>query len=227
MNNHTTQNEGMWDRISAGWTGVKTGAKNISTAVSSVASGVPVKLNSVQDAKIKQLFSGAQFRMKPFVSKLNSKNIDTKLNAEIEVKKQILGFVRDFMKMTGEKNPNNVIATLQQPQYKNIADSLLKIGISVPSSSKSPSSTASTSSAASKPTATGTPPKTPIKAPAHAATYNGFTFDSTTGLWSDPKGVPLNKGASNAKTVGYVNAVNKGIIIPENINKITYKEFFI
>jgi hypothetical protein len=35
--------------------------------------------------------------------KLKVGNVESKLNAEIEVKKQILGFIRDFMKMTGEK----------------------------------------------------------------------------------------------------------------------------
>jgi hypothetical protein len=52
MNNkNTMQNEGMWDRISAGWTGVKTSASNLGTAVASVAAGTPLKLTSVQDAK--------------------------------------------------------------------------------------------------------------------------------------------------------------------------------
>ena len=118
--NNTAQNEGMWDRFSAGLTGVKTAASNIAAT----AAGTPTKVTSVQDAKIKQLFQLTQSRMKPFVKNLKSTNIVSKTNAEIEVKKQLLGFIRDFMKMTGEKKPNNVVATLQQPQYKDIADYL-------------------------------------------------------------------------------------------------------
>jgi hypothetical protein len=228
--NNTTQNEGMWDRLSAGWTGVKTGAANLGTAVSSVSAGVPLKLTNVQDVKIKQLFNLAQSRMKPFVGKLKSGNIDSRLNAEVEVKKQLLGFIRDFMKMTGEKKPNNVIATLQQPQYKPIADYLLKLGVSVPMSSKKPASTATpTTSTTSTPTPTtaSTPTSGTPKDGAIDVTKD-FKFDASKGLWVKTlTGVPLNKQASLAKTVAYWNAVKKGTIIPENVTKITYKEFFV
>lgn len=236
--NNDTKNEGMWDRLSAGWTGVKTGAANLGTAVSSVSAGVPLKLTNVQDAKIKQLFSLAQSRMKPFVGKLKAGNIDTKLNAEIEIKKQLLGFIRDFMKMTGEKKPNNVIATLQQPQYKNIADYLLKIGVSVPMSSKKPTSTPASSAPTSAPSTT--PATTPATTATSAAPTSGqpkdgaidatkdYKFDASQGLWvKTMTGVPLNKAASAAKTTAYWNAVKKGTIIPEGVTKITYKEFFV
>ncbi len=225
MNNNTTQNEGMWDRISAGWTGVKTGAANLGTAVASVAAGTPLKLTNVQDAKIKQLFSIAQARMKPFVSKMKVGNVESKLNAEIQVKKEVLGFIRDFMKMTGEKKPNNVIATLQQPQYKSIADYLVRVGISVPTSSKKTSSPAPTPP--TPPTPTPTPTGGAPKDGAIDATKD-FKFDASRGLWIKTlTGVPLNKAASAAKTVAYWNAVKAGKIIPEGKTKITYKEFFV
>ena len=90
-----SQNEGMFDRLSAGWTGIKTGVSNINAT----AAGTPAKVTSVQDAKIKQLFTLAQSRMKPFVKNINSKNIISRTNAEIAVKKELLGFLQDFMKM--------------------------------------------------------------------------------------------------------------------------------
>ena len=233
--NDNTKNEGMWDRLSAGWTGVKTGASNLGTAVSSVSAGVPLKLTNVQDAKIKQLFSLAQSRMKPFIGKLKVGNIESKLNAEIEVKKQLLGFIRDFMKMTGEKKPNNVIATLQQPQYKAISDYLSKLGISVPMSSKKPTSTPTPSSSTSPSSATPTSGTPTSGTPTSGTPKDGaldvtkdYKFDASRGLWVKTlTGVPLNKQASSAKTVAYWNAVKKGTIIPENVTKITYKEFFL
>lgn len=225
MNNTTQKNEGMWDRLSAGFTGLKTGAQNIGTAVSSVASGVPLKLTNVQDAKIKQLFSLAQSRIKPFVKKLNSNNIDTKLTAEIEVKKQLLGFIRDFMKMTGEKKPNNVIATLQQPQYAQISDYLKKIGVVNSTSPKSTPIPATTSS-----TTSSTSPASAVPVPKDGALdiTKGYKFDASKGLWIDIKAnKPLSKSESNSKTIAYWSAVNAKKIVPEGVSKITYKEFFV
>ena len=218
-----SQNEGMFDRLSAGWTGIKTGVSNINAT----AAGTPAKVTSVQDAKIKQLFTLAQSRMKPFVKNINSKNIISRTNAEIAVKKELLGFLQDFMKMTGEKNPNNIIATLQQPQYKDISTYLTKIGISVPvSTSVSKPKSTPTSTPKSKPTST--PKSTPTssapksKTLAHGAKFAGKTYDSTVGAWIiDSTGNKLNSSASSATTNAYLKT------IPENINKITYKEFFV
>jgi hypothetical protein len=136
------------------------------------------------------------------------------------------------------KKPDNVIATLQQPQYKDIADYLKNIGVSVPPvSSKSASKPASKpKSVSTKPTSTkpkSTPTIAAITSPKHAAKFNGFVFDDTTKLWSDPKGNVLNAADSTTKTAEYLKAYNagkidkKGNLIPENINKITYKEFFV
>lgn len=235
--NNTTQNEGMWDRLSAGLTGVKTAASNIGAGVSSIASGqfqagAPLNLTKVQDAKIKKLFSLAQSRMEPFVKNLKSKNIISKTNAEIEVKKQLLGFLEDFMKMTGEKNPNKIIATLQKPEYNNITDYLKKIGVSVPVSSKkkskSPSPAPSSSPAPSPaPSSSGTPTSGTPKDGAIDLS-NNYKFDAGKGLWVNvTTGVPLNKAASNSKTIGYWNAVKAGKLVPEGVTKITYKEFFV
>jgi len=216
MNNTTQKNEGMWDRLSAGFTGLKTGAQNIGTAVSSVASGVPLKLTNVQDAKIKQLFSLAQSRIKPFVKKLNSNNIDTKLTAEIEVKKQLLGFIRDFMKMTGEKKPNNVIATLQQPQYKEIADYLSKIGVTAPSTPTTPTTPTTKTKSSTK----GVPPD--------RAKFNNKTYDAKLKLWvDDGTKKPLSPLDSDKMTINYFKAIRTGKLIPENTTKIRYKEFFV
>lgn len=212
-----TKNEGMWDRLSAGWSGVKTGASNIGATVA----GTPSKVTSVQDSKIKQLFQLAQSRMKPFVRNLGSQYIISKTNAEIEVKKQLLGFLQDFMKMTGEKNPNNVIVTLQQPQYKNISDFLGKIGV-VSSSSKTPASkTPISKKPAPKPAPKAVSPKPGQK-------YNNKTYDGATKLWvNDATGKPLSGPASQAVTIGFQNAVKSGKVIPESVTKITYKEFFV
>jgi hypothetical protein len=212
MNNNTSQNEGMWDRLSAGWTGVKTAASNIGAT----AAGTPAKVTNVQDAKIKQLFQTAQSRMKPFVKNLNSTNIATKTAAEIEVKKQLLGFLRDFMKMTGETKANNVIATLQQPQYKDIADYLSKIGVTAPVAPTPSAPTAKTAKTSTK----GVPPD--------RAKFNNKTYDAKSKLWiDDGTKKPLNKLDSNKTTINYFSAIKAGHIIPENSTNISYKEFFV
>lgn len=285
MNKNTTQNEGMWDRFSAGWTGVQKAASNLIAT----AAGTPTKVTSVQDAKIKQLFNLTQSRMNPFVKNLKSNDIITKTQAESEVKKQLSQFFRDLMKITNEKISNNLIIKLQQPQYKNIADYLKKeVGMDLKKIAaniaiNTPPVISTTSAAKIKKgtkyqggkinaefdgkqwinLTTNRPFKaihqngitqvylnslklkrqssatkksgklTKIKNPQHAAKFNGFVFDDVTKLWSDPKGNVLNTADSTTKTAEYIKAYNagkidkKGNLIPENINKITYKEFFV
>jgi|NOAtaT_7_FD_contig_31_7900562_length_3755_multi_5_in_0_out_0_2 hypothetical protein len=225
--NNKTQNEGFFDRLKANWTGAKTAATNIGTGVASVAAGVPLKLTNVQDARIKQLFSQVQARIKPYANKLGNTNVATKLNAEIEVKKNLLGFINDFMKMTGEKKPNNVIATLQQPQYAEIANYIKKLGLSVPVSKKPVTPSASTTTPTPAP-ASSTPPTGGTPADGTFDVSKNYKFDASKNLWVNiSTGVALNKSASDAKTVAYWNAVKKGTIIPENKTKIVYKEFFV
>ena len=161
------------------------------TFVAATVAGQPTKVTSMQDAKIKQLFKISQVKMQPFIRKLANKDIIVKTNAEIEIKRHLLRFLQDFMRMTGEKKANNVLATLQQPQYKNIADFLAKIGL--------PMSMSSSSGPANKPTnkPVSTPSKNPVSNIAPATNPS-------------PAAAPKKVGRT----------------IPENVTKITYKEFF-
>jgi hypothetical protein len=94
------------------------------------------------------------------------------------------------------------------------------------STAKKKTPTKASTKTASKPTTKTTKVKIGGN-PKHAAKFNGFVFDSTTNLWSDPKGNVLNKIDSDAKTKEYWKAVKAGTVIPENSNKMTYTEFFV
>jgi hypothetical protein len=130
--NLKTKNEGLWDRLNAHGSGIKTAAKNLAGATKSIATGTPINTTNVQQQKIKSLYARFEKDVDKNLStvKSNTKNMSSKIQSDITLKQTFLEFLKDLSKILGVSDVNQAIGYIKKypttyPKIKSVLDSIL------------------------------------------------------------------------------------------------------
>lgn len=130
--NLQTKNEGLWDRLNAHGSGIKTAVKNLAGATKSIATGTPINTTNVQQQKIKSLYARFEKDVDKNLStvKSNTKNMSSKIQSDITLKQTFLEFLKDLSKILGVSDVNQAIGYIKKypttyPKIKSVLDSIL------------------------------------------------------------------------------------------------------